>query len=48
MHDIEGRSAQEIAQILDIPKDTVWSRLRHARSELLSKFNKLEAREAIR
>jgi RNA polymerase sigma-70 factor, ECF subfamily len=48
MHDLEGRSAQEIAQILEIPKDTVWSRLRHARAELLAKIEKLEAQEVIR
>jgi RNA polymerase sigma-70 factor, ECF subfamily len=48
MHDIEGRSAQEIAEILDVPKETVWSRLRHARAELLERITKLEAKEVLR
>jgi RNA polymerase sigma-70 factor (ECF subfamily) len=48
MHDIEGRSAQEIAEILEVPKETVWSRLRHARAELLERIDRLEAKEVLR
>lgn len=48
MHDIEGRSAQEIAAILDLPKQTVWSRLRHARAELLEKLARFEQKEVLR
>jgi len=32
--DVEGLSGEEIAQALDIPIGTVWTRLHHARSEL--------------
>lgn len=38
MHDIEGRSAKEIAEILSVPKNTVASRLRHARRELVDRL----------
>lgn len=34
MHDIEGCSAPEIAEALDVPLNTVYSRLRRARAEL--------------
>ena len=36
MADVEGLSGAEIAQALDIPIGTVWTRLHHARAELLA------------
>lgn len=34
MADVEGLSGNEIAQALDIPVGTVWTRLHHARTDL--------------
>lgn len=45
MHDIEGLEAQEIARILGIPTNTVYSRLRHAREYLEHKTRILEGGE---
>jgi RNA polymerase sigma-70 factor (ECF subfamily) len=36
MHELEGVSGAEIAVALDIPVATVWTRLHHARKELLA------------
>lgn len=36
MHELEGVSGAEIAAALDIPVATVWTRLHHARKELLA------------
>lgn len=47
MHDIEGRTADEIASILDVSRNTVGSRLRHARAELLDQLRKQTLREDI-
>jgi RNA polymerase sigma factor (sigma-70 family) len=33
---VEGLSGEEVAKLLDIPVATVWTRLHHARRELLS------------
>lgn len=41
LHDLEGHTGTEIAGILEIPANTVHSRLRHARSELLGIVHKL-------
>ncbi len=36
MHEIEGLSGEEIATSLEIPVGTVWTRLHHARRELMA------------
>lgn len=46
MHEIEGLSGPEIAEILEIPVATVWTRLHHARRELLAAIEKSHARVA--
>lgn len=45
MHEIEGLSGPEIAEILSIPVATVWTRLHHARRELLSSLERARVRE---
>ena len=35
LFEIEGLRVDEIARIVDCPENTVWSRLHHARVELL-------------
>lgn len=45
MHRIEGRSGKEIAEILQIEEATVWTRLHHARRELLEQLARHRARE---
>ncbi len=35
LFEVEGVSVTEIASILDCPENTVWSRLHHARTEML-------------
>lgn len=34
LHVVEGRSGEEIAELLDVPVATVWTRLHHARKAL--------------
>lgn len=41
LHDLEGHTAPEIARILDIPINTVYSRLRVARQEVRQAVNAL-------
>jgi len=41
LHDLEGYTGAEIAAILEIPTNTVHSRLRHARNELLATVQRL-------
>jgi RNA polymerase sigma-70 factor, ECF subfamily len=41
LHDIEGYTAQEIATILDIPANTVYSRLRLARVDIVAALEAL-------
>jgi RNA polymerase sigma-70 factor (ECF subfamily) len=41
LHDLEGHTGAEIAELLDIPVNTVHSRLRLARADLLAAVRKL-------
>ena len=34
LYELEGYTGEEIAALHDVPVDTVWSRLRHARNEM--------------
>jgi len=38
--EVEGFSCPEIAEMLDIPVGTVWTRLHHARRELRTTWGK--------
>lgn len=40
LHEIEGLSGKEIASALEIPEATVWTRLHHARRELVDLMRK--------
>jgi RNA polymerase sigma-70 factor (ECF subfamily) len=42
LHDLEGRTGAEIAALLDIPVNTVHSRLRLARADLVAAVRKLQ------
>jgi RNA polymerase sigma-70 factor (ECF subfamily) len=42
LHEFEGRSGPEIAEILGIPENTVWTRLHHAKKELLDLLRRTE------
>jgi RNA polymerase sigma-70 factor (ECF subfamily) len=42
LHDLEGHTGAEIAMMLDIPVNTVHSRLRLARAELLAAVRKIQ------
>jgi len=42
LYEIEGYSGEEIAQLLDVPVATVWTRLHHARKEFLAHVAELE------
>jgi RNA polymerase sigma-70 factor (ECF subfamily) len=44
LHDLEGHTAAEIAEMLDVSPNTVSSRLRLARAELVEIITKLEAK----
>jgi RNA polymerase sigma-70 factor, ECF subfamily len=44
LHEIEGRPIPEVAEILGIPVNTAYSRLRLARAELIRLFSPAEAR----
>ena len=48
MHEIEGRTAREIADILNVSMHTVGGRLRQARQELAEHLAKLDAQEELR
>jgi RNA polymerase sigma-70 factor (ECF subfamily) len=41
LHDLEGHTGVEIAALLDIPANTVHSRLRLARADLLTAVSRL-------
>ncbi len=45
LYEMEEVPAEEIAEILGIPLNTVYSRLRHARAEFKTRFEKQTARE---
>lgn len=45
MHRVEGKSGKEIAEILQIKEATVWTRIHHARSELLTRLERERAGE---
>ena len=45
LHDLEGHTGAEIAAMLDIPVNTVHSRLRLARADLLAAVRKLRGAE---
>lgn len=45
LHEVEERSAEEIAGLLKIPVGTVWTRLHHARQELDRLLEKAERAE---
>ena len=40
LFEVEGLRVDEIARIVDCPENTVWSRLHHARSEMLKMAKK--------
>jgi RNA polymerase sigma-70 factor (ECF subfamily) len=42
LYEIEGYSGEEIAQLLDVPVATVWTRLHHARKEFLARVAELK------
>ena len=46
LHVVEGRSGEEIAELLEIPVATVWTRLHHARRELNAALDRDERRNA--
>ncbi len=41
LFEVEGLPIEEIARILDCPQNTVWSRLHHARAEMLQLAQKV-------
>jgi RNA polymerase sigma-70 factor (ECF subfamily) len=45
LYEIEGYSGEEIAQLLDVPVATVWTRLHHARKEFLARVAELDKEE---
>jgi len=47
LFEVEGLSVEEIAQVVDCPVNTVWSRIHHARSEL-AKLARLAVRDDLR
>jgi RNA polymerase sigma-70 factor (ECF subfamily) len=46
MFEIDGYSGDEIAEILDVPINTVWTRLHHARRDFLAALAAARAQEA--
>lgn len=48
MHDLEGISAPEIATELDLPLNTVYSRVRLARAAFKKRILEIEAEEVVR
>lgn len=45
LYEIEGYSCDEIAQLVDVPVATVWTRLHHARKEFLAHVAELQQDE---
>ncbi len=45
LHELEGRAASEIAELLSIPQNTVYSRIRVGRQELIAALRSLGAEE---
>jgi RNA polymerase sigma-70 factor (ECF subfamily) len=45
LFEIEGLSGEEVAEVLGIPKATVWTRLHHARAELLLALSELQRQD---
>ena len=48
LYEIEGYSGEEIAQLLEVPVATVWTRLHHARKEFLAHVAELQDAEGRR
>lgn len=48
LFEIVGHSGEEIAELLQIPINTVWTRLHHARKEFYAHVTELEAKEGER
>jgi RNA polymerase sigma-70 factor (ECF subfamily) len=48
MFEIEGMACAEIAELLGVPKGTVFSRLAHARRAFLERLERMDKREARR
>lgn len=48
LFEIVGNSGEEIAELLGIPINTVWTRLHHARKEFYARVAELEAKEGAR
>jgi RNA polymerase sigma-70 factor (ECF subfamily) len=46
MFEVDGYSGEEIAEILDVPINTVWTRLHHARRDFLEGLAAARAQEA--
>lgn len=44
LFEIEGKSGEEIAELLEVPVATVWTRLHHARRELAKALERAEKR----
>src|SRR5262249_13801417 len=47
LFEIEGRSGEAIARLEAVPVNTIWTRLHHARLELMKKAAALEATERV-
>jgi len=47
LHDLEGFSGAEIAEMLGIPRGTVYSRIRLAREQLAEQVRRLRLRRAV-
>lgn len=45
LFELQGLSGEEVANVLDVPLATVWTRLFHARKALSAAVQRLEARE---
>ena len=45
MFELEGMSCAEIAELMGVPKGTIFSRLSHARRSFLQALQRLELRE---
>ncbi len=48
LFEIVGNSGEEIAKLLDIPINTVWTRLHHARKEFYAHVTELQTKEGDR
>jgi RNA polymerase sigma-70 factor (ECF subfamily) len=47
LHDLEGFSGAEIAEMLEVPRGTVYSRIRLARKQLAAQVRRLRLRRAV-